>query len=96
MERVDAESIGDVLRRTIREEGLSGRLDEVRAVQIWPAVVGDMLASMMGKPIVSKGVMTVHVRMAPLRQEMNMRRSSLLRLLNEALGRNVISDIRFR
>lgn len=95
MERVEAESLGDVLRRTIEEAGMTDRLDERRAIALWPQVVGEHIAGLCGRPTVYRGVMTVVVRPAPLRHDLTMSRTSLLRLLNAPFGRNVISDIRF-
>lgn len=88
--------MGDVLRQTLQEQGMTGRLYETRAVALWPAVVGEDLAAQCGRPYVSDGVMTVHVRNASLRQELNMSRSTLRRLINEALRRDTIREIYFR
>jgi predicted nucleic acid-binding Zn ribbon protein len=40
--------------------------------------------------------MTIYVRSAALRHELNMCRSQLMRLINEAVGREVVTDIRFK
>ena len=96
MKRQDPELIGDVLRQTLQQQGMSGRLYETRAVALWPAVVGEEIAALCGRPYVNDGVMTVHVRMASLRQELNMSRSSLRRIINETLGRETIREIYFR
>lgn len=95
MKRLEPETVGDVLRQTLQEQGMTGRLYETRAVAIWPAIVGEELAAMCGRPYVHNGVMTIHVRQASLRQELNMSRSVLARMLNEALRRDVISDLKF-
>ena len=95
MRRVEAESIGDVWRRTIEEENMTTRLLETRACMLWARVVGDPIAQRSGKPKMSKGIMTVSVHSAPLRSDLNMSRSSIVRLLNKALGRDVVCDIRF-
>ena len=73
---------------------MTPRLDECRAVELWPQVVGE-LADRCGRPFVHKGVMTISVHAAPLRQELTMMRSRLVAALNEAVGRPAISDIRF-
>lgn len=96
MQRVEPQSIGDVLRQAIQSEGMTGRLDEMKAIALWPAIVGEDLAANMSRPEVNKGRMTIYVRSAALRQEMNMSRSLLIKLINEQLGKPVISDIRFR
>ena len=96
MKRLVPESVGDVMRQALQEQGLQGRLYETKAVALWPSVVGEDIAALTGRPAVFNGIMTVYVRSAPLRQELNMSRSSLMRIINETLGREVITDIRFR
>lgn len=95
MKRTEAMSIGDVLRLTVQECNMTQRLDEQKAIAMWSRVVGDMLASQCRRPVVKAGVMTVSVPAAPLRHELTMNRSALLRHINDALGRDVISEIRF-
>lgn len=96
MKRVNPELIGDVLRQTLQQQGMTERLYEAKAVAIWPMIVGEGLASQCGKPFVNAGIMTMYVRSAPLRQELNMQRSALARAINNALEREVIKDIRFK
>lgn len=96
MKRLEPESIGDVLRQTLQEQGMTEHLYETRAVSLWPSVIGEDIASMTGRPVVNNGLMTVYVRVASLRQELNMCRSNLARHINEALGREVIKEIRFK
>lgn len=95
MERIEAESLGDVLRRTIREAGIERNIDEARAMALFPSLVGPELAALMGKPFVKNGVMNICIRAASLRHEMHMRRSTLVRLINDDIGKPVIKDIRF-
>lgn len=95
MRRNDAQSIGDVLRLTIQECNMTARLDEQRAIGLWRPIVGDHVASRCGRPTVKLGVMSISVPAAPLRQELAMNRSSIIRIINGKLGKQVISEIRF-
>ena len=96
MKRIEPESIGDVLRQTLQEQGLTDRLNETKAIALWPAVVGPEIAAHCSRPEVRKGVMTVHVRTAPLKHELSMNRSALIRIINENIGKDVIKEIYFR
>lgn len=95
MERKDACSIGELLRLVIEENNLGRRLDETRAVGLWPALIGSDLASKTMRPYVSKGVMTIRVPDPALRQELSMHRSAIAAAINRHLGSEVISEIRF-
>lgn len=96
MKRIEPESIGDVLRLTIQESNMTGRLDECRAIELWPEIMGQTMAKRMSRPTVSCGVMVVYVNSAAMRQELNMHRSRIMAALNERLGKEVIKSIRFK
>lgn len=96
MKRLDPESVGDVLRQTLEAGGMTKRLYETRAVGVWSFVAGEEIAARTSRPVVRDGLMTVYVRNASLRQELNMSRSALIRIINDTLGREVITDLRFR
>ncbi len=95
MDRKNIETIGDVLRAAIEESRMTGRLDECRAVETFSQAVGPDLAGQCHRPTVKKGVMTIGVPNASLRNELAMHRSSLLRTINSILGKTVLTEIRF-
>lgn len=95
MKKSEPISLGDVLRLTIQESNLSGPLDEQRAIELWRPYVGDALADRCGRPSVRSGIMSISVPAAALRHELTMSRSTIIRYINNTLGKNVISDIRF-
>ena len=96
MKRTEPESIGDVLRLTIQEANMTGRLDECRAIEVWPQVIGESLARRMSRPSVSSGVMVVYVDSAALRHELTMHRSWIIEGINSRLGKEVIKSLRFK
>lgn len=95
MQRHDAESIGDLLRRAIEENQSSFRFDEINAINAWPKVVGQSIASKTLRPFIKKGVMSVRVPSAPLRHELNMMRSTIARAINAELAKEVVKELRF-
>lgn len=71
------------------------RLDERKAIYVWPEIVGPQLASQCLTPTVNGGIMTIGVRNAALRHELTMSRTRLTSAVNRYLGKEVISDMRF-
>lgn len=94
MERQPVQTIGDVLRQTLSQSSLEERLQDVRAAAAWPMVVGNAIASQCGKPFASRGILTVAVRNASLRQELSMVRSSIVAAINKEIGSETLKDIR--
>lgn len=95
MEKSEIKSIGDVLRQAIEETNMQGRLDELRAADLWPSIVGEEIASRTMKPLVRSGAMTIRVVDASLRQELTMHRSLLLREINRLMNKETITSLRF-
>ena len=95
MDRIQSQSIGDVLRLAFQDNCMQDRLDERKAVEAWSMVVGAELAAQCMRPTVKDAVMNVGVRNASLRHELSMNRSKLCRAINLRLGRVIIEEIRF-
>lgn len=95
MKRTEAESIGDLLRRAIEQSRSGPLLDEIDSVNAWPKVIGLELAAKTMRPMMKKGVMTIRVPSAPLRQELNMMRSMLAQALNAETGKPTVTELKF-
>lgn len=96
MKRKDAQTIGQIVDQFMREQQLDTQLDRCRAASLWRQIVGDGINRYTVSRRVDGSVMTVQISSAPLRAELAFHRSTLVRRINEALGREVITDIVFR
>ena len=95
MIRKKEETISKLLSEFLRQEGLETPLMEYRIGQAWPEVGGASNSRYTGKLFVKNGILYVQIKSAPLRQNLSMSQSILTRKLNEAVGSQVISSIRF-
>lgn len=84
------------MRDCLEQSRMTGRLDESEACRRYADVVGPGIAAMCGKPQMSKGVMTVRVANAALRQELNMRRGHVRDNINEIMGKQTVTEVAFR
>ena len=89
-------TVGDVLRECLEKSSMQGRLDEVRACEAFPLVVGSHIASRCGRPYIRNGVMTIGTSNAALRSELNMSRGRIVKGINELMGKDVVKDLLFR
>lgn len=97
MKRVNAQSIGDILREFFAQNPEIGRrLDEVRIVHAWREVLGPGVAQATHEVYVRGATLHVVLDSAVLRSELMMWRDRLVRTLNERVGTDVIREIRFR
>lgn len=91
----EAQSIGDALRKFLRQEGLETPLNEHRLIDAWPEAVGRTVAERSKAVAIRGGVLHVQVTSAPLRNSLVYNRTILVERLNAAVGAHVIDDITF-
>lgn len=95
MDRKRPQSVGDVLRTLLEETSLQNRMDELKAADLWKKIAGESLAANTARPMVKNGVMTIGVPNPSLRNELHMNRSSIIRIINNNLGKDIIKEIKF-
>ena len=96
MRRNEAEQIGSMIRKFIRQSGLESPLNEYRLVQAWKDVVGPAITSYTTHLSIKNQILYVQLSSSVLRQELMMGRDMLVRNLNEQVGAQVIVNIIFR
>ena len=95
MKRRDPVLLGDVMRQFLDPAALDDNANQQRLVAFWPDVVGEYINRQRVRSwIIERGLNVVFVS-APLRKELLVNRSHLVKRLNEITGADVISDIVF-
>ena len=95
MRRNKTESIGDLVRLYLRQEGLETPLNEVRMVEAWTEVMGQAVAHYTGDVFVKNQVLYVRLKSPALKANLMMGREGLVRRLNDYVGAQVIVKIVF-
>lgn len=93
MKRKEAEKLGDVLQQYLVAIGADRHIKEIRVTQEWDKIVGPMIARNTEDICLKDGVLTVKFRSAIIRNEIMMRRSSLQKIINDAIGEEVVKNI---
>ena len=94
MNRKIPQPIDTVLGEIFDKYNLTGRMLEIKALEEWERLVGQSVESRTLEKRVEKGVLTVRITSAALRQELIMCRSTLVRHINNALGQPVLTEVR--
>jgi len=89
-------AITDLLVQYLRDQGLEQTILGDELIKKWPEVMGGQVARLTGKIEIKEQVLHVQIRSAALRQQLFECRSALIQKLNEAVGANVIKDIRLK
>jgi predicted nucleic acid-binding Zn ribbon protein len=95
MKRIQPLSIGEILNNFFKARNLEDDLLSHRALSVWTTVVGPNINRLTTERRVARGVLYVKVISAPVRQELSMQRSHLIEAINNALGKPVITEIKF-
>jgi predicted nucleic acid-binding Zn ribbon protein len=91
----DVQQLKDLILRNLREQGLETPLLQKRLVEAWPQVAGPVIARYTLNTYIYNQTLYVRLSNPALRSDLSMRRQELTRLLNDFVGEQVITDIRF-
>jgi predicted nucleic acid-binding Zn ribbon protein len=87
------EAVGPLVRRLLRQLGLERRLEEQRAVEAWPGVVGLAIAEQARAVGIREGVLFVDVASSVWMQELALLRDGIAARLNAHLGAPLVQRI---
>ncbi len=91
----EVQSIGDLIMRNLRHQGLEAPLLQKRLVEAWPSVAGNAVARYTLNTYIVNQTLYVRLSSPALRADLSMRRQYFVDRLNAAVGSQVIADIRF-
>lgn len=93
MKKHEAMSVGDIIKQAISQTGHADDFDRQRACYLWAEVVGPTINSYTTRRWVDGDALHVFLTSAPLKQELSFHKERLAQLINERVGRNIISRI---
>ncbi len=95
MKKSNTESLSDLLSKYLRQEGLETPLNQHRLISAWPEVMGTTITRYTGDMFIKNQTLYVKITSAPLKSDLMMERTKLVKRLNDAVGAYVIADIVF-
>ncbi len=95
MFRKEVKSVGELILKNLREQGLETPLQQKRLIAAWSEVMGEMIAGYTQDLFIKNQTLFVHLTNPALRADLSMMRLEIVKKLNDAVGSQVIADIRF-
>lgn len=95
MFRKDVKNIKELILRNLRIQGLETPLLQKRLIEAWPIVAGEAISRYTGSVTIRNQTLYVHLTSPALRADLSMQRKEFVKRLNEHVGNQVITDIRF-
>ncbi len=91
----DVQSVKDLILRNLREQGLEMPLLQKRLIEAWPQIAGPVAERYTLNTYIYNQTLFVRLSSPALRSDLSMRRQELVAQLNQYVGSQVITDIRF-
>lgn len=88
--------VGSLMDAYFERYGLKEGVLEGLAVMSWNKVMGEPIVRRTREVSIKNKVLSVSLTSAPLRNELLMRREQIIKLINQEVGSEVVSDIVFR
>lgn len=86
-------NIGDVIRKLMKNPKLSIKLDELDVLAIWDEIIGENLIKYIVERKVSKSILYIKLKSAPMRNELSYKKTEILQQINSRLGKRFLKDI---
>lgn len=87
------QKLEEVVKLVLKQLGLEQKYKECEVTEIWPQVVGNMIASRTKDLRISEGKLFVTFSSAVVKNEMSMVKEGVIAALNERIGDKVVKDI---
>lgn len=95
MFRREVKPIGDLLNMFLRREGLETPLLQKRAIDSWDSIMGKTITRYTAEKFIKNQTLYVKITSPALRQDLSMMRARIVGRINQAVGAQVIADVRF-
>ena len=89
----DEESIGALLKNLVRSYGMERKFDELDAVEAWKEIMGPAITNKTRRILVRQGKLIVYLDSGVLKEELSYAKQKLIDLMNEQLGKEVITEV---
>ncbi|WP_396194168.1 DUF721 domain-containing protein [Flavobacterium sp.] len=89
-------SIGDVLKAFIETNKLQAGMDKIDVQQAWKSLMGNGVNSYTKEVFLKGSTLYVALTSAVLREELSYGKQKIIKMINEELGKEVVTDIVLR
>jgi len=90
------EAVGDILSRVLKSLEIDQRMDETRALAVWPEAVGPKIAANTRAVSVIRGRLLVEAKSPAWVQECTLLRVRIKGKINKMIGAEAVKDITFK
>jgi predicted nucleic acid-binding Zn ribbon protein len=86
-------SMGDAMKQFLQNSRLKGQIQALQIHDVWEKLMGKTIAKYTDNIKIYGSKLYISTKMAPLRQELQYQKETILVRVNEALGENIIKEV---
>ena len=94
MRRKNEQPIGEVLKDMFKQYGLERKYQQAEIGYVWNSLLGPSVANVTSRVVLKNGLLTVFLDSTLVKHELSMMRSRLIVALNEAMGEDLVQEIK--
>jgi len=96
MRKTNQQTIGEVIREFLKNFGLEEKMTETQIADTWEKIMGPGIARYTKHISLKNKTLTVQLSSPALRQELSYGKSKIIKMVNEAIGKEVVQDLILR
>jgi len=93
MRKSNQQSIGEVIRKLLKNQKLEGRLKELDVLELSKELLGENLMKYINDLSIKNGKLIIKVRSAAVRNELSYQKSEIIKKINEQVGNKILQEI---
>ncbi len=89
------QSIKEAIDLLLRSYRLSDKMTELDAIKSWEQMMGKAIAKRTQEIYIKEKKLFLKITSAPLKEELRMEKTSIVKRINESVGKELIEDVFF-
>ena len=96
MKKSNEQGLGDVIKQLFKSYRLDEKVAEVQIKELWGEIMGVSIKNYTTNMHLHKGVLTVYIESAPLKQDLKFSKETIIQRINEELKEIVVREVIIR
>lgn len=93
MKRSNEQGLADVIKQLFKSYRLDEKVAEVRIKDLWGEIMGVSIKNYTTNMHLHKGVLTVYIESAPLKQDLKFSKDAIIKRINEEMKEAVVREL---
>jgi hypothetical protein len=86
-------SLSQALQQFLRQSRLKGNIQALQIQDVWEELMGKTIAKYTDSIQIINKTLFINTTVAPLKNELQFQKATIIQRVNEALGENVITEV---